>query len=265
MVWLFFGLSGVAFAEEPPGNMEPGEFMETIQLKVLTLNIHSAINWYGQYDLDGLVRFIESVNPDLVGLQEVDRCWSGRSGFQDLPGELALRLGMFSSYSVSLARNNGYFGNLILSKHPVNFMWADQLPGDLEQRSFIMAQVNVNGVPVNFITVHLGLSTGDRIRQVAAMLQAAYPINGPLIIAGDFNAGPNDETIQPLRENFIDVQEAAGVQQGTFRGRDGKTGQIMDYIFMTPEFGLLDFQIIDNYISDHLPLIATLSLRVFNP
>jgi endonuclease/exonuclease/phosphatase family metal-dependent hydrolase len=238
------------------------EQLGTIRLKILTLNIHSAINWYGKYDLDGLVKLITSVNPDLVGLQEVDRCWSSKSGFQDLPGELSLRLGMFSSYSVSLARNNGYFGNLVLSKYPINFMWADQLPGELERRSFVMAQVNINGIRVNFVTVHLGLSISDRIQQVAAMLQATHPINGPLIIAGDFNARPNDETIKPLKDNFVDVQEASGVEQGTFRGSDGKLGPHIDYIFVTPEFGLTDFQIVDTYISDHVPLIAELSLWV---
>jgi endonuclease/exonuclease/phosphatase family metal-dependent hydrolase len=236
--------------------------MGTLKLKILTLNIHSAINWYGQYDLDGLVKFIASVNPDLVGLQEVDRCWSSMSRFQDLPGELALRLKMFSTYSVSLTRNNGYFGNLILSKYPINLMWADQLPGDLERRSFVFAQVNINGLHVNFITVHLGLSISDRIRQVAAMLQMTHQINGPLIIAGDFNARSNDETIKPLKDNFVDVQEASGLKQGTIRGSDGKIGPLIDYIFVTPEFGLVDFQITDTYISDHVPLMAELSLWV---
>lgn len=258
--WLFFALSTGVGAQESIDTTEPGELMSTLKLKILTLNIHSAINWYGQYDLDGLVKFIASVNPDLVGLQEVDRCWSSMSQFQDLPGELALRLGMFSTYSVSLARNNGYFGNLILSKYPISLMWADQLPGDLERRSFVYTQVNINGLHVNFITVHLGLSISDRVRQVAAMLQMTHQINGPLIIAGDFNAHSNDETIKPLRDNFLDVQEASGLKQGTFRGKDGKIGPLIDYIFVTPEFGLVDFQIADTYISDHVPLMAELSL-----
>lgn len=260
---LFFTVSVRVGAQDcAPEITEPGELMGTIKLKILTLNIHSAINWYGQYDLDGLVKFIASVNPDLVGLQEVDRCWSSMSRFQDLPGELALRLGMFSSYSVSLARNKGYFGNLILSKYPINLMWADQLPGDLERRSFVFTQVNVNGFRINFITVHLGLSISDRIQQVSAMMQATHPIDGPLIITGDFNGRFDDESVRLVKSSFIDVQETSGVTQGTFRGKDGKIGSIIDYIFVTPEFGLVDFQIVDNYVSDHLSLIAELSLWV---
>lgn len=233
-----------------------------IKLKVLTLNIHSGINWSGKYDLDGIVKFIATVNPDLAGLQEVDRCWSSMSRFQDLPGELALRLKMFSSYSVSRVRNNGYFGNLILSKYPINLMWADQLPGSLERRSFVFTQVVINGIRVNFITVHLGLSISDRIQQVSALLQVTHQINGPLIIAGDFNGHPNDEAVQLLKNNFGDVQESSGVNQGTFRGEDGKLGPHIDYIFVTPEFYLTGFQIADTEISDHVPLIAGLNLQV---
>lgn len=263
VLWLFFTVSaGVSAQDYAPETTEPGELMGMLKLKILTLNIHSAINWHGQYDLDGLVKFIAAVNPDLVGLQEVDRCWSSMSRFQDLPGELALRLGMFSSYSVSLNRNNGYFGNLILSKYPINLMWADQLPGDLERRSFVLAQVNINGQHVNFITVHLGLSISDRVRQVSAMLQAAHPIDGPLIIAGDFNGQADDEAVRLVKKGFIDVQESSGVTQGTFRGKDGKIGPRIDYIFVTPEFGLINFSITDNYVSDHLPLIAELSLWI---
>lgn len=141
-------------------------------------------------------------------------------------------------------------------------MWADQLPGSLERRSFLLTKVVINGIRVNFITVHLGLSISDRIQQVSALVQVTHQINGPLIIAGDFNGRPNDEAVQFLKNNFCDVQESSGVTQGTFRGEDGKIGPHIDYIFVTPEFNLTDFQIADTYISDHVPLIASLSLQI---
>jgi endonuclease/exonuclease/phosphatase family metal-dependent hydrolase len=252
-----FGARSFAFEAN-----DPGDLMETIHLKVLTLNIHSGINWSGKYDLDAIVKFIGEVNPDLIGLQEVDRCWSSMSQFQDLPGELALRLRMFSSYSVSLARNNGYFGNLVLSKHPITVMWAEQLPGSLERRSFVFTQVLINGIRINFVTAHLGLSDSDRLQQAATMLRLTRQISGPLIVTGDFNADASDGAVKMIKESFIDIQELSGLKQGTFRLRDGKIGPLIDYILVTPEFGFVDFQIVDNYISDHLPVMAELSLMV---
>ncbi len=240
----------------------PGDLMQILHLKVLTLNIHSGVNWSGKYDLDTIVKFISEADPDLVGLQEVDRFWSSTSQFQDLPGELALRLKMFSSYSVSLARDNGYFGNLILSKYPITLMWAEQLPGSLERRSFMFTQVTINGIRINFGTAHLGLSDSDRLQQAATMLRLTSQIDGPVIITGDFNADASDDGVKVIKENFIDVQELCGLKQGTFRLKNGKIGPLIDYILITPEFGLVNFRIFDNYISDHLPVMAELSLMV---
>jgi endonuclease/exonuclease/phosphatase family metal-dependent hydrolase len=252
-----FGVNSFAFEAS-----DPGDLMEIIHLKVLTLNIHSGINWSGKYDLDAIGKFINEVNPDLVGLQEVDRFWSSMSQFQDLPGELALRLKMFSSYSVSLARNDGYFGNLVLSKYPITLMWAEQLPGSLERRSFVFTQVLINGIRINFVTAHLGLSDSDRLQQAATMLQLTRQISGPLIITGDFNADASDGAVKMIKASFIDIQELSGLKQGTFRLKDGKIGPLIDYILVTPEFGFVNFQITDNYISDHLPVLAELSLMV---
>lgn len=236
--------------------------MDNIKLKILTLNLHSGINWYRKYDLEGIIQFIQEVNPDIVGLQEVDRFWSSASLFQDIPGELALRLKMFSSYSVSLIRNNGYFGNLVLSKYPITLMWAEQLPGILERRSFVLTQVNVNGVKINFATTHLGLSISDRLEQANTILQMTSQISGPLIMAGDFNARLEDEVIKLFKTRFLDVQDLNGSKCGTFRIADHQIGPLIDYIFITPEFNLVHFEVIENYVSDHLPLVVELGLTV---
>ena len=106
----------------------------TLTLKVMTFNIHSAINWYGSFDLDGLANFISETNPDIVGLQEVDLSWSSMSDFQDIPTQLAQRLHMYCAFSASRERNNGFFGNLILSKYPILQEWTSLLPGSLELR-----------------------------------------------------------------------------------------------------------------------------------
>lgn len=239
--------------------------IECIRLKVLTLNIHGAINWSGSYDLDGLIHFIKEIDPDIVGLQEVNRVWSSVSQFQDIPGELALRLNMYPIFSISLERNYGNFGNLILSKHPVVQIWTAQLPGSLETRSFSFAQVFIKGIRVNFLTTHLGLSTSDRLLQTAKIIEFSNQIEGPLIITGDFNGGSSDLAVANLKQHFIDIQEMSEWKdQGTFRMKDGtiSTGTKMDYILTTPEFGISKIQIVDNYISDHLPVVAEIFLQV---
>lgn len=234
-----------------------------IPLKVMTLNIHSGINWYGSFDPDGLTSLIREIDPDIVGLQEVDRNWSSKSGFRDLPAELAQRLNMFYAFSASLERNNGYFGNLILSKYPIIQVWTSPLPGSLEPRSFALVQVLVEGVRVNFLTTHLGLSVSDRLQQAAKIIEFTNLLSGPLIVTGDFNGDAGDPAVAGLERNFLNFQGIGEIKdQGTFRSKDGIVSSKMDYILVTPEFGLTKIEVADTFVSDHLPVIAELTLEV---
>jgi endonuclease/exonuclease/phosphatase family metal-dependent hydrolase len=242
---------------------EPNRDSNTLTLKVMTFNIHSAINWYGSFDLDGLVGFIRDFDPDIVGLQEVDCVWSSMSSFQDLPTELAQRLNMYCTYSASRERNNGYFGNLILSKYPITQVWTCPLPGSLEPRSFAFVQLRVNGVQLNFLTTHLGLSVADRLQQATKIIDFINQVSGPTIVAGDFNGGDDDPAVSDLKRNFLDLQRLSEFKDfGTFRSKDGKLSSKMDYILTTPEFSFTKLQVIDNYVSDHLPLIAEVTLNL---
>jgi endonuclease/exonuclease/phosphatase family metal-dependent hydrolase len=238
---------------------------DVLTLKVMTLNIHSGINWYGQYDLDAIAKYIEEVQPDLVGMQEVDQNWSSMSQFTDIPGELARRLNMYYAFSASLERNNGNFGNLILSRYPISSIWTELMPGSLERRSFAMVQVLINGARVNFLTTHLGLSTTDRQQQTASIMQFISQVNGPLIITGDFNGEANDPGVTAFGTNFLDLQSLSDDKEhGSFRIKNGSIVPRMDYIFASPDFQLGGFQVTDNYISDHLPMVAELKLPLSN-
>ena len=264
MSCILFIVGFPAYGAEGEENIQENDpaLVNQITCRVLTLNIHSAIDWQNHFNLEGLAKLINDLNPDVVGLQEVDRFWSSVSQFQDIPGELALRTKMFAAFSVSRERNNGFFGNLVLSKYPILQMWTEDMPGSLERRSFIYAQINLKGSKINFLTTHLGLSVSDRLEQVNAMFECIREIKGPLIISGDLNGDATDPAVKLLLENFTELQDSSHFKgQGTFRGRNGVIGPKIDYIFVSPEFEPVNFQIIDSYISDHLPVMAEIRLH----
>lgn len=225
-----------------------------IRLKILNLNIHNAINWHGEFDLDGLVEFIRETNPDVVTLQEVGRFWRA-SRYRDLPGELALKLKMFAAFSVSLEHHEGFYGNLILSRFPITRVWAEKLPGILERRSFVMAQFLVEQTRVHILTTHLGLSVADRTKQVKAIFEYTSLVNQRLIITGDLNGGPDDPAVAILREHYSDLGAEEGT--GTFRDKNGAVAPVrLDYFFAAPDVQLIRYQTFNNYISDHLAIMA---------
>ena len=202
-------------------------------------------------------------NPDIVGLQEVDLSWSSMSNFQDIPTQLAQSLHMYYAFSASRERNSGYFGNLILSKYPILQEWTCLLPGSMEPRSLDFAQFIINGVRVNFLTTHLGLSITDRLQQVTKITEFINQVSGPLIVAGDFNGSDDDPAVRQLRQNLMDIQGLSEFKDcGTFRSKDGKLSSKMDYILTTPEFSFAKLEVVDNYVSDHVPLVAELTLQI---
>lgn len=235
--------------------------LKSNSLKVLTLNLHAGVNWYGQYDLDGIIALIKNTNPDLCGFQEVDRHLAWRSRFQDLAKILARDLEMDSHFTASLTFGIGSFGNLILSKYPILERWSQQVPGKKETRSFCSARIVFGGVKLHFITTHLGLTEEERACQVSRIQQFLCQCTGPVILTGDFNCGPEEAAVQTLTAGLKDLQKVSGLEQlGTFRLNDGQIGPRIDYILATSEFGVKNFQVLDTYVSDHLPVVALLSL-----
>ncbi|HBF37801.1 MAG TPA: hypothetical protein DDW50_10810 [Firmicutes bacterium] len=243
-----------------------GSQSNLLALRVMTFNVHSAINWYGKFDVEGLAQFIKEADPDIVGLQEVDLGWSGATNFEDIPAELGERLHMFYAFSASRERNNGFFGNLILSKYPIVQQWTKVMPGRLEPRSFNFVQLFIEGRRINFLTTHLGLSVSDRLKQAASIIDFMNLVSGPLIITGDFNGGDHDPAVAEIKKNLADLQSMSEFKEsGTFRSKDGRIYPTlkMDYILATPEFNLSSLKVVDDtYTSDHVPLIANLTLNL---
>lgn len=238
-----------------------------IKLTVLSLNLHAGVNWFGRFDPQGIVELIRGVNPDLCGLQEVDRNWSKRSCFRDLPGLLADSLMMEPAFFPALTNGNGAYGNLILSKYPIINRWSRLLPDQSEQRSFGCVKLRVADTKLLFATTHLGLSEWDRWRQVNLIRRFLSRCSEPLILTGDFNADCRSEAVLLLLSDGLqDLQKANRFgPQGTFRIDDGKVGPGIDFILASPEFIVDDFLVIDSLVSDHLPVVAKLCLKQDRP
>ncbi|MGD8401632.1 MAG: endonuclease/exonuclease/phosphatase family protein [Bacillota bacterium] len=235
--------------------------MSTIKLKVLSWNLHAGIDWYGRFLPEKTLACIREWRPDLCGFQEVDRNWGPRSRYCDLAQMLAEKLEMEAFFSPSLQQKSGSYGNLILSRYPFVNSCYQLLPDSQEQRSFCYVQIINGEIQLGFLTTHLGLTEEDRCRQVEQIQRFVNSLPGPLIISGDFNATPEEQAVQMLTTKFCDLQSDSKMNEmGTFRLADGRIGPRIDYLLSSEEFTIERFQVISNYCSDHLPLLATVCL-----
>lgn len=248
----------IANADDRPENL--------VKIRVMTYNIRFGKGWDDQWDLDRTASVIREANPDLVGIQEVDREWSSRSEFKDVVTELAERLGMFYTFAPSMDKAPGTagskFGNAILSKYPIDEVWSRLLPAEGMGRGMVGVRLRIAGVPINFVTTHLGLSTSDRLKEVDEILKALDEVPGPTVITGDWNVTDQAEEVAAMKQVFQDTQTVAGKSNvGTFHNKDGSRERI-DYIFASPEFGVDSVDIPEVIASDHLPVVANLTLDI---
>lgn len=105
-------------------------------LRVLSYNIHHGEGVDGKLDLDRIARTIQSVEPDLVALQEVDRKVT-RTGGIDQPAELARLTKMQVAFGGNIVLQGGDYGNAVLSRWPIRRHENHKLPrfDNGEQRS----------------------------------------------------------------------------------------------------------------------------------
>lgn len=236
-------------------------------LKVLCYNIHHAnppSKGAGFIDMDAIAKVISNHDPDVVALQEVD-VNINRSGKVDQAKELAERAGMpYYYFGKAIDHDGGDYGVAILSKHPLSNMQTIALPADpstnSEPRVLAVAQVQLaNGFTFMFGTTHLEVRhETNRLIQVEAIQAFAQNLSMPFVVAGDFNARPENESIKKLDQTFRRTCEECAPTIPVIN-----PNRAIDFIAFTPKesFTVINHEVIDEtYASDHLPVYAELEI-----
>lgn len=165
-------------------------------IRVVSYNIHKGRSATGgRESLSDLRLGLYGLSPDLLFLQEVQGRNEQRFSLDAQHESLAAALCMHAAYGCNAVRQRTDHGNALLSRYPI-LQHENQDISDhrLEQRGLLHALVEVQGVPVHCLVVHLGLFAGGRSRQVAALLERIkrmVPEGEPMLIAGDFNDWSN--------------------------------------------------------------------------
>jgi endonuclease/exonuclease/phosphatase family metal-dependent hydrolase len=260
-------IAGATPASAAPGS--PGHAAPDRSVRVMSYNIHAGFGSDGRLDLARIAEEIHSSHADIVGLQEVDRHWNGRSGFVDEAAELARMLQLHVVYGANLDLDplnpdepRRQYGNALLSAAPIRAWRNTLLPrtGDLEQRGLLEALVRVRGVPVRFCTTQLQHdSQQERIEQIAAIREIIGASEEPVVVTGDLNAPPDTPEITALTEDLVDASVQAGVGPGYTYPADNPNARI-DYVMHTGDVVARTAAVLGTDGSDHLPVIADLAL-----
>jgi len=128
------------------------------------------------------------------------------------------------------------------------------------RKNFIIA--NVHGLWVKKLKkTDSGKSdTAERIAQSQRINNILDKFPGSKILCGDFNLLPSTDSISMLEKNgmrnLIKEYRITSTRSRFFPANDAR---FADYVFTSPQINILDFKVLKNEVSDHLPLFLEFS------
>lgn len=248
-----------------------------VPLKVMSFNVAHGLGMDNKVDLEKTALVIEQAQPDIVGLQEIDRHFTARSSFCDQVEWFKKRLGMNAAFGPNLDLEpleplmpRRQYGNAILSRHAIkhteNHLMENLAPNSSsEQRGMLEAVIEVDGTCLSFFCAHLSLEEEELRLNVQQILEITNKIEYPQILTGDFNAVPENPHIKRLSNRFNDVFLEVGKGDAcTFpasASEDVKPRARIDYIFAGDHMEVEKAAVLETDVSDHLPIVAELVLK----
>lgn len=241
------------------GHQQRSDYASTV--RIMTWNIHSGIGSDGRRDLARVVDVIRSQQPDIVALQEVD----SRRAARELRGAfeyLAEELGLHAASSRLITAPDGQYGHMLISRWPLfDTRYHNISVSKREPRAAIETMVTTPYGPVHLIATHLGLSLRERRHQAQRIAAAAGRGPRQTVVLGDFNDWTRRGSVQRCLASLM----AARTHHKTFPAKLPLLA--LDRIYCRTADMLVHSRTVNDAwrASDHLPVIADISLRNRGP
>lgn len=136
--------------------------------------------------------------------------------------------------------------------------------GGDHSRNLQWMKCRIDGKIYSILNVH-GLWTGtgksdtpERITQSERIRNVMDAIETPKILCGDFNLRPDTQSIKILgkgMKNLINEHNITSTRTSLYK----KEEKHADYIFVSPEIVVNRFEVLEDEVSDHSPLLLDFS------
>ncbi|GMV22659.1 MAG: hypothetical protein AMXMBFR57_26080 [Acidimicrobiia bacterium] len=228
-------------------------------IRVLTYNIKHGRGNDDVVDLERTARVIESLRPDIVGLQEVDDM-ATRSGGVPEAAHLGRRLGLHDAFGRFMDFQGGAYGLAILTRYPIRRTESLRLPDGNEPRVALVVEVDGPAGPLTIVNVHFDWVRDDGFRFAQADTVARFldTLKTPYILLGDFNDVPESRALALFKAR---ATEAAKPPADRFTFSSTQPEREIDFIFYAPSaaFAAREVRVINEPVaSDHRPVLAVL-------
>jgi endonuclease/exonuclease/phosphatase family metal-dependent hydrolase len=235
-------------------------------LRVMTYNIHVGVGIDKKLDLQRIADVINHEQPDLVGLQEVDRGVKRTEGKDEI-AELAAWTHMQFAFAPNLDYQGGKYGVAILSRLPIkdteHRMYENKR--EAERRGMLRVEVDAGGGKmISFVTTHLDYQYEDgRVFETEQLLRFLDGIKTPLIVVADLNDTPEGSAYKLMRTLFDDAWLASRAKGDGFSYPADKPAKRIDHIFCrtSDRVRVKKAWVVETQASDHVPVVAEIELK----
>ena len=208
-------------------------------------------------NLDQVAALLRGAEPDVVALQEADgpSLWSGRF---DHVAHLAEKSGLEHHFRGNHVQGlKVAYGTALLSDHPLGDTASITFPPSPPTltKGVVFGAVQMPGVgPVTVASVHLDFSRKSvRQEQIDRLVEALADRPRPMIVLGDFNCDWDDESTLPDLAEQLGLHAVAPDDETiTFP----KLRKRLDWILVSDNLELVDYQVSPQPLSDHRAVIA---------
>lgn len=250
-----------------------------MRFKFIQLNL-----WLSGKLLDNARAFLHKEKPDILALQEVywpqlNRTESRFESLQILKKELDLPYVDFAPSFIDVGVEDSLWGLAVMSKFPVLQSQSTYITGNFQAyvrdkltdfsqlpRNLQHATINCEGTQIHVLNMHgiWGFDEYDTEQRLAMAdkILAHIPFNEPTILCGDFNVGQHTKTIAKIERRLRNVFK--GELTSSFNVRIKTHGDfdksVVDFVFVSNHFQVLEHTAPQVNVSDHLPLICEFEL-----
>ena len=233
-------------------------------MKIMSFNTQHCLDFIEQkIDFQIMADAIKSVNPDIVGLNEM-RGKGTDPQYDNQTSILSELTGMKHHYFAKAIEFDGEnpYGNALLSKLPILSSETIPVPDPdpktgteyYETRCLLKAKLD-GGITV--LVIHFGLNQDEQENAVNTVLENIE--KEKCILMGDFNVTPEDGVLNPIRKCMKDVADCFNKPLLTFPS--DKPDRKIDYIFVSPDVEVISADIPEIVASDHRPHTATVNIH----
>jgi endonuclease/exonuclease/phosphatase family metal-dependent hydrolase len=214
-----------------------------------------------QRNLERIAGFLGNLEPDVVGLIEVDQ-GSYRSGGKNQAELLAESLGHYHTHSIKYGQDSLWRRIPVLNTQGNAFLARDRIRNEsFHYFTRGMKRLVIELELEHFVIylVHLSIGARARHHQLGDLYELVKTTQKPCVVAGDFNMLWGEREINMFLA-ATGLKNANSRNLPTFPSKQPK--RHLDFVLHSDEITIKNFHIPSVTYSDHLPVLVDFDVKV---